>query len=118
MSEIERHIGKIKKVDLKGKSPDEYCKLKCLELGIEDKLRWYDSYEEVLLNESIYPIVKIGDEFWEIIEDKEEEDYNDISILHPNNDGTFDFIFQFYNGGTCFKEMVHEAIEKYKKKTE
>lgn len=119
MSEVERHIGKIKPIDLKGMDSEEYCKKKCEDLGIADKIKWYNSFEETLLSEHHgKPIVKVNGEFWEVIEDKEEEDYNDISILRPNNDGTFDFIFQFYNGGTCFEEMVHEAIEKYKKKNE
>lgn len=37
MSEIERHVGRIKKVDLKGLSVDDFFKNKCEESGIEKK---------------------------------------------------------------------------------
>lgn len=46
MSEVVRHIGKVRKVDLKGLSIEEWCKAKCIELGIEK--HQYNSYEETL----------------------------------------------------------------------
>lgn len=116
MSEMERHIGKVKPIDLQGMNAEEWSKKKCEELGIADNIKWYDSYEETLLNESHdKPIVKVNDEFWEVIEDREEDDYNDISIMRPNRDGTFDFLFQFYNGGTCLSEMLECEIKKINK---
>lgn len=64
-----------------------------------------------------YPekVVKVHGECWEIIEDSQEEDYEDLSIMMPNSDGTFDYIMQFYNGGTCLSEMLENKIkEMYK----
>lgn len=113
MSETERHIGKVRKADLKGMNTEDWCKKKCEELGIANEIKWHDTYEETLLSESNEtPVVKVNGEFWEVIEDKEEEDYEDISIIRPNNDGTYDFLFQFYNGGTCLSEMLEDGIKK------
>ena len=63
-----------------------------------------------------YPaiVIEVNDVLWEIIEDKEEEDTQDISILTPNNDGTYSYIMQFYNGGTCLNEMLEDSIKNLK----
>lgn len=116
MSEVVRHIGKIRKADLQGMSTEDWCKKKCEELNIEKEI-WNDTYEDALLNEP-YPakVVKVDDEFWEIVEYREEEDYESLSIMHPNEDGTFDFVMQFYNGGTCLSEMIEEGIKKINNK--
>jgi hypothetical protein len=118
MSEMERHIGKVRVANLQGMETEEWCKKKCKELGIE-KDQWNATYEDALLNEP-YPakVVKVNGEFWEVIEDKEEEDYNDISLLLPNGDGTFNYLFQFNNGGTCFGEMLEDEIKRMCKNTQ
>lgn len=59
-------------------------------------------------------MIELDDELWEVIEDKEEEDSEDISILIPNSDGTYSYIMQFHNGGTCLKEMVGDGIGNIK----
>ena len=83
MSEVVRHTGKVKKVDLKG------------------------------LQEELWPtkFIKVNGDIWEIVEDREEEDYENLSIIRPNEDGTLDYILQFYNGGTCLSEMLTEGIK-------
>lgn len=113
MSEVVRHIGKVRKVDLKGLSIEEWCKAKCIELGIEKQKHWYNSYEETL-QEEMWPtkFVKVNGDIWEIVEDREEEDYENLSIIRPNEDGTLNYILQFYNGGTCLSEMLEEGILK------
>lgn len=40
----------------------------------------------------------------------EEDDYSIEAT--KNEDGTFDFIAQFYNGGTCLEECLEEALER------
>lgn len=82
MSEMERHIGKIRKVDLVNYTIEEWCEKKCKSIGIGlDEC--YKSYE-------------------------------DISILTPNNDGTYSYIMQFYNGGACLSEMLEDGIKNIK----
>lgn len=73
--------------------------------------------------DAVYLKVDAGVRYWEdarvngikeVIEDKEEEDTQDISILTPNNDGTYSYIMQFYNGGTCLNEMLEDSIKNLK----
>lgn len=117
MSEVVRHIGKVRKADLQGLNTEEWCKKKCEELGVE-KGSSYDTYEEAMLDEP-YPakVVKVNGEFWEVLEDRQEEDYEDLAIMLPDNDGTFNYILQFYNGGTCLSEMLEEEIKKINKRS-
>lgn len=37
MSEVVRHIGKVRKADLQGLNTEEWCKKKCEELGVEKR---------------------------------------------------------------------------------
>lgn len=111
---MERHIGKIKKVDLDNYTIEGWCEKKCKSIGL--CLGEYNkSYKNALLSEP-YPaiVIEVDDTLWEIIEDKEEEDTEDISILIPNNDGTYSYIMQFYNGGTCLSEMLEDEIKNIK----
>lgn len=114
MSKIERHTGKIKKVDLNNYTVEGWCERKCKELGIELDT-YYKTYKEALLNDP-YPaiVIELDDELWEVIEDKEEEASEDISILIPNSDGTYSYIMQFHNGGTCLNEMLEDGIGNIK----
>lgn len=114
MSEMERHIGKIKKVDLDNYTIEGWCEKKCKSIGL-GLGEYYKSYKEALLSEP-YPaiVIEVDDTLWEIIEDKEEEDTEDVSILIPNNDGTYNYIMQFYNGGTCLSEMLEDGIKNIK----
>ena len=112
MSEMERHIGKIRKVDLGNYTIEEWCEKKCKSIGIGlDEC--YKSYKEALLTDP-YPsiVIEVDSTLWEIIEDNEEENTEDISILTPNNDGTYSYIMQFYNGGACLSEMLEDGIKK------
>lgn len=114
MSELKRHIGKIKKVYLDNYTIEEWCEKKCKSIGL-DLGKYYKSYKEVLLSEPYPPIViEVDNVLWEVIEDKEEEDTEDISILTPNNDGTYSYIMQFHNGGTCLSEMLEDSIKNIK----
>ena len=115
MSEVVRHYGKVRKADLNGMDKEQWCEAKCKELGIE-KESWNNSYEDALLHEP-YPVkfVKVNNEFWEVVENRKEKDYDDISMLFPAEDGTYNFLFQFYNGGASFGEMLENALLNQKK---
>lgn len=114
MSEIELHVGKIKKVDLKGKTVEEYCKEKCDSLGY--KLGKYDeSYTKLLSSIEYKKYCCVDNELFEVLSDKEfDEPY--INYLSENKDDTFDFVLSFYNGGTCFSEMLEDSIREFNNK--
>lgn len=52
----------------------------------------------------------IDDVIWEI-EKTSVDPYDDIAEASKNPDGTIDFVVRYYNGGTCFSEMLDEALE-------
>ena len=113
MSETVTYIGKLKKVDLNGKTVEEWCDEKCQELNIEVG-GYYKTAYEALRSENNYKYFFHGDDVWETIENKKSE-YEDICFITPNLDGTYTFVMQFYNGGTCLDEMIEEGLNEMNK---
>jgi hypothetical protein len=118
MSYTEQHTGKLKKLNLK----DYQAKMEFL---ISKDI--FDLYENgmtlgVLFNKLKYKTDEIekyylvdGD-LYELVECKEFEDSDYLSIFNKNSDGTIDFTVRFYNGGTCLDEMIEEGISELNKK--
>ncbi len=52
---------------------------------------------------------------YEFLEHKQPEDAEFLHETEMNNEGTIDFTYLFYNGGTCFEEMLEEGLEKINK---
>ena len=49
-----------------------------------------------------------------LIRDHVELEDNDYFMhLTKHDDGSISFIGQFYNGGTCFSEMLNESLDEY-----
>lgn len=114
MSDMEYHYGKLRKVDLLGKTKEEFFEEKCKEKGKNELEE--DTWEEVYLwNISSEEYFPIGNNIYEAY-DHEETDDSDIQKLIPHEDGTFTFVMSFYNGGTCLSECIQEALESYKEK--
>ena len=114
MSHTETHIGKLRKVDLKGLTIEQWAKAKCREKAITD-LEHYDTWKEALLDSGkFYTYFFVNDDVYEKFEHIEIEEGDDIDVLTPNNDGTYSFVMQFYNGGTYLGEMIEDALKKLK----
>jgi hypothetical protein len=120
MSQTEHHIGKLRKVVInEGSSVEDWCREKCQELGVPSMLpELYDSWEETLkYHLNLYEkYFFVNGEIWEAFEHIENDGFDDIDIMIPNEDGTITFIQQFYNGGTCLSEVIEEGLEKLKNK--
>ena len=61
-----------------------------------------------------YKKLDVGNQSYliEMLEHKEfGEDEYPLEVS-KNEDGTFDFIAQFYNGGTCLEECLEEELER------
>lgn len=135
MSDYEKHVGKLKKVDLSEYDnstekffEEQYRKLftNLSEEEIKEAYSWsenhayrrnrgiweylffeqYNCYEFDMENK--FYIVKGN--IYETIEDKEVDD--DASFLKDNGDGTYDYFMEFYNGGTCLGECIEYELEK------
>ena len=119
MSEMEHHVGKLRKVEInEGYSVEDWCREKCQDLGVPDMLpELYDSWEETLkyhldLYETYF---FVNGEIWEAFDHTELNDDDDIYQLIPNEDGTLSFVMRFYNGGTNLSECIKEELKNLKK---
>lgn len=114
MSQNEFHSGKLKKLDLEGKTLEEWCEAKCKEKEIE-KRSWHDSWEEAMRDEGSEVYIIVDDEVYEVIDHYEADDDDPYFIrMTPQEDGTIAFVTQFYNGGTCFSECMEDGIKELK----
>ena len=118
MSEMEAHVGKLRKVQInEGQSVEDWCREKCEDRGVPSMLpELYDSWKETLkyhldLYETYF---FINDEIWEAFDHKELGD-DDIYKMTPNPDGTISFTMRFYNGGTNLQECITEELRKLNK---
>ena len=117
MSDTETHYARLRKVDLKGKSIEQFCEEKVKELKGDDYEipSFHDTYAECLRYEIDEKFFFNEDktEIWEAIEHSELDNEDFVKTIH-NADGTMTLITQFYNGGTCLSEIVEEELEKLK----
>jgi hypothetical protein len=49
---------------------------------------------------------------YEMIQHSSKEANDTVSVTNVNSDGTIDFVYMFYNGGTCFSEMLEKGLNK------
>lgn len=132
MSDYEKHIGKLKKVDLSKydnsieKFFEEQCRKLFANLSERDFKEAYQYAEnhkyrrnrgpwEYLFFDSCCDnkFYVIKGNIYETIEDKRIDD--DASFLKDNGDGTYDYFMEFYNGGTCLEECLEYELEKINK---
>jgi len=111
MSDYESHYGKLRKVDLEGKTIEEFFEQKCKEEGferVEYDEDWYACYYA-----NAYPqkYFKSEENVWEVFDHIESKDLDNFRISN-NNDGTYTFSTMFYNGGTALSEILEEEIAK------
>lgn len=108
MSQTELHFGKLRKIAIPC-SFEEWAKSRC-QLDNIQKQSYNDTWAEQLQDSFRNRYFFVKDELWEVFDHVEKEDYDDIYELTPNPDGTYSFIMQFYNGGTCLSECIEEKL--------
>ena len=132
MSDYEKHIGKLKKVDLSNYNNNtekffffHYRKLftNFSEKKIKDLYSWSKNYV-YRKNRGIWEYLffdtclgfGIKDKFFvakgNIYETIEDVEVGDSSFLNDNGDGTYDYFMEFYNGGTCLRDCIEHELEK------
>lgn len=108
---MEYHSGRMKQIDLNGKTPEEYFISECEVYGITEKKEYsWQAKLEVQSRKKFFNYK--NEELYEMIEHRSgnEDDYE--MKLYDNADGTISFVGSFYNGGTCLEEMLEESFEK------
>ena len=112
MSDRQTLKGKIKKVDLQGKSIEEWAKDWCNNKGVLELHSWSKNWVEELLDYAGYDIYFVfKDQLFEII-DKEDLEYEDFCEMEWTGDDQYSFVASFYDGGTCLVEMITNEMGK------
>lgn len=122
MSYTELHFGKLKPIktemsleDLKVfLQEDERLFVEDLEEKIEDEHTFFEIQQGDWRGEYLY-IYNKGT-LYEVVEHKDMGEESDVDITTVNTDGTINFTYMFYNGGTCFSEMLERGLNRANKK--
>lgn len=115
MSQDELHRGKLRKIDLKNKSIEDFFKEKCIENGIVELDKWakdwYSMYRGNVDNLEYFSNRK---SVYQLYNHKQFEDFDIQEFLKLEN-GDYEFITCFYNGGTYLGEVIEEFVNKLEK---
>lgn len=108
MSYTELHVGTLTEVDLEGLTLEQFCEKVCKDRNI--KTFNNDDWVDVFKFECPDFIIHKGKVYH--LEDIE---FNDeyVDNFVKNIDGSFSYVAQFYNGGTCLSEILEENLNKY-----
>jgi len=115
MSETETWTGKLIPIDLEGKTFDEWIKVQLGTTELNDMYEtWAEYYdEEQYMNPEKYKHVVYSrdlNQLFEVV--KKKLDPYGFSQGTRNDDGSYDFLTSFYNGGTYLNEVLQEIIAK------
>jgi hypothetical protein len=116
MSQTEFHTGKLYPVKIKN-NLEETCRAIAMRHNIELGEDWREDFRENF-NEYEYKRKKVteeyfihGEKLYRVIDHEESDDNEYFMKLSRDDNGSISFIGQFYNGGTCFSEMLEEALD-------
>ncbi len=113
MSELKTHFGKLRKVDIAG-DLEKVAKCIIFSKGLTEELKrpeFIVSYREWLLENFHEHYIDIGDSWYKILEDTELSEGDNIFWSKENEDGTIDYVVQYYNGGCCLSEALEVALK-------
>lgn len=119
MSYTEKHLGRLRKVDLQGKSVEEWCEEQCKLLGIKKngytlKYTWTELLKEYQYGrEATGSYHIIDDNIYQLIHHRELTEDFDVFWFEP--DGDIQFAVEFYNGGTCLEEVMEDGVKMLEK---
>jgi hypothetical protein len=116
MSQTEFHTGKLYTVKIKN-NLEETCRSIATRHNIELGEDWQEDFRDKF-NEYEYKNKRTteeyfihGEKLYRVIDHEESEDSEYFMKLSREDNGSISFIGQFYNGGTCFSEMLEEALD-------
>lgn len=113
MSRTELHKGTLRKVERNGLILEELCEKICKELNIDhyEEYTWYRN-----LREECSDYVAYNGELYHI-EDEEFEE-GTYSSITKNEDGTYSYVEEFWNGGTDLVERLEKSLESFNNRYE
>jgi hypothetical protein len=122
MSYTEIHTGKIKPIL-------DNINIELFKQWLSNKDNLYvDDFDEIIENQSQFFEVRDKNKkykeplyikyiynkgtLYEVIEHQSKDADDDINITEKQTDQTINFVYMFYNGGTCFGEMLEKGLNK------
>jgi hypothetical protein len=122
MSRTEFHTGRLYPITIKV-SLEDTCRTIAKRFDIELGEDWQEDFKDKFdeysnkkghASEEYF----IHDEnLYRVMDHVESEDSDYFMRLNKDEDGSISFIGQFYNGGTCFSEMLEEALDDLNNET-
>ena len=116
MSFTEKHIGKLVKVDRKGFTAEEWCKEYCQShsAGIIDKSykSWIECFRHNFYDICADNFRLINGEIYQLVKHTKIDDGEDLNFFYTLEDGSILFVTEFYNGGTCFEEVLDDGVTR------
>lgn len=112
MSHTEFHSGRVKEYILKEQTLEDFCKEKCEDNELGSYENWVEKYKNESYEYKPGTFIVVGDKIYEILDHLSTGDDEDDVTLIKNDDGSISFMCSFYNGGTCFSEIIEEELEK------
>ena len=124
MSRTETHTGKFKVITRTTKDTIEYINKNLSEywlVELSNNGRIYinetEKYNDEYWTRNIefpYDVVEVKDQWWliEFVKHKAFDEDEDLAEMSINEDGTYDFACQFYNGGTYLGEVLGWMLEE------
>lgn len=103
MSQTETHIGKFKIIAEGKDSILKYIKEHNLEKFFDTTING-----DIFSESEYYEVLNDNNILIEFIEHREYGEDDAIVEFNKNNDGTIDFLVQFYNGGCCLQEVLED----------
>jgi hypothetical protein len=110
MSRTETHVGKLRKVET-GANIEHWCQTYCHSEGFHELASYNDNWTEQFRDHFYNKFLVTKDAVYEKFDHTETDD-GDVFHMQENPDGTYTFVMQFYNGGTCLDECLEEGLEK------
>lgn len=114
MSEQQIQRGKFKKVDLQGKTIEEWCEQQCVNLGRTKYKFQNETWKEFFIDLYYDKFFIVNDELYEIIEI---ENLNNCYYVQVDkqDDNTYSFYATYYDGGTCLTECLEDGLKEIKR---
>lgn len=120
MSDTELHIGKLVKVK-KVHENETLTEVIIRLLGdvelVDDENKLFDQLRYDTDDDNYEKYFIYNNELYEAEDTEPGKPGDAFCKININEDGSINYVTSFYNGGTCFTEMVEEALEKLQKIT-
>lgn len=115
MSFTERKTGRARLIaEMTEEEANRYCRESYeVAFGPTDELpcycdNWIEAYNDKAGDKEMFLYIK--GVLWLLLDINTEDTGESFCKLIPNDDGTYSFITQYYNGGTCLSEMMTDAL--------